>query len=44
MLNDRNMIVMVLEHYDESLLALRRVMQWPMAEVLDFQSFMCVLS
>lgn len=34
MLSDRNMVVMVLEHYDESLLALRRVMKWPMAEIL----------
>jgi hypothetical protein len=29
------MFVVVLEHYDESLLALRRLMHWPMAEVSD---------
>jgi len=34
MLEDRQMAVVVLEHYDESLLALRRLMKWPMAEVL----------
>ena len=34
MLEDRRMVVVVLEHYEESLLALRRIMRWPMAEAL----------
>lgn len=34
MLEARQMAVVVLEHYDESLLALRRLMKWPVAEVL----------
>jgi hypothetical protein len=34
MLEARRMAVVVLEHYDESLLALRRLMKWPLAEVL----------
>ena len=34
MLERRKMTVVVLEHYEESLVALRRVMKWPMADVL----------
>ncbi len=35
MLTDRRMVVLVLEHLDESLVALRRLMGWPMAEVFS---------